>query len=265
MKIRRNLIFIILLVCSLGLHTSKVKNRKYRASNFIQQEAQSLATASYLSAPASSESSGCFFDTSKHLIETLDAKVAKYTTICNLENNSNLKGITDLLAQSKKLGQIKAKLLIDPAYLLTIEDKQAFTSVSFPELQELGFKNGLTNQDITNAVNVLKEKWETIAKENGYPVFMKQKAWVLAQFKFSHEYLSIGYSNSTDCLPVTEDIKNIIDLVVVDLNEEGTALNVKGTYSRYTIEPEGFDFGGYALAFWVKEDNTQLTSPLKLI
>ena len=94
---------------------------------------------------------------------------------------------------------------------------------------------------------------------------MRAKSWILAQYQFAIEYLTVGFPNGDECLPVTEDIKNIIDLVVIDLNEEGTALTVKEIYERFEIDPYQFEYGGYALAFWLKEDNTELNSPSKLI
>ena len=262
MKTVRNLVFIILLICSLEVISSKGKKSKSRVRSFIQQSTQSLTTSSYLSAPASSEGSGCFFDTSKHLIETLTTKITKYSQICNLEAKSELKGIKDLLKISKKLGQIKGAIRIYPNYTLTLEDKQVLTSSVFPEINLLD----ITDDSIKKIIETnLKVKWEKLTKENGYPVFMREKSWILAQYQFAIEYLTVGFPNDDECLPVTEDIKNIIDLVVIDLNEEGTALTVKEIYERFEIDPYQFEYGGYALAFWLKEDNTELNSPSKLI
>lgn len=266
MKNSINLIFIILLLCSVGVFASKGRSRKARSRMFAQQDEKSVSISSYLSAPASTESSGCFFDTSENLIEILEEKVKKYSQICNLETNSELQGVKELLQISRKLGEIKGKILTDPKYLLTLADKQTLSSDIFTGLHEILSADRITNEIINKMLNtVVKGAWELFAQNKGYPVFMRDKAWSLARFNFAHNYLSVGYVKQDECLPVTSEIKEIIDLVVIDLNEEGTTLVSNEVYERVKIDPYGFDYGGYALAFWVKEDNADLNDPVKLI
>ena len=148
MKNSINLIFIILLICSLGVFSSKGRSRKARSRMFAQQDEKSVSISSYLSAPASTESSGCFFDTSENLIEILEEKVKKYSQICNLETNSELQGVKELLQISRKLGEIKGKILIDPKYLLTLADKQTLSSDIFTGLHEILSADRTTNEII---------------------------------------------------------------------------------------------------------------------
>ena len=298
-----NTIFVVLLICSLGVISNKGrKSREYirNLNSFIQQDASTIKfgstrqpqtapqsqydpnqdevqmfessmsanvdISSYLSAPASTESTGCFFDTADNLIKILDEKVTKYSQICNLETKSELKGIKDLLSLSKKLGQFKGKLVNDSGYLPTLAEKIVFDSDLFPELSSVGTISSLRPDDLERAMStILKESWQNFAQKQGYPIFMRDKAWILAQFGYAKEFLRAAYSSSTTCLPVNEDVKKIVDLVVIDLNEESNPLVVKQVIDKVTIDPYGFDFGGYALAFWVREDNSELYNPLKLL
>ena len=127
-----------------------------------------VSASSYLSAPASSPSSGCFFDTASNLIKLLDTKVQKYSTICNLETQSEIKGVKDLLNISKQLGQLKAKLTLNPNYTPTTQDKAVFASTTFPALAALSSNAKLTLDDIDKALNtILKETWTSYASAQG--------------------------------------------------------------------------------------------------
>ena len=270
MKHRLNILFFLLLTCYVGVVFTRSSSRRTngrRETRFIQSEPLMVSASSYLSAPASSPSSGCFFDTASNLIKLLDTKVQKYSTICNLETQSEIKGVKDLLNISKQLGQLKAKLTLNPNYTPTTQDKAVFASTTFPALAALSSNAKLTLDDIDKALNtILKETWTSYASAQGYPVFMKEKAWILAQFGFAKEYLEHAYANElSECLPVIESVKDIVDLVVIDLNEEHPPLIQKEIANKVKIDPYGFDFGGYALAFWIKEDNSELVEPIKLI
>ena len=198
-----NTIFVVLLICSLGVISNKGrKSREYirNLNSFIQQDASTIKfgstrqpqttpqsqydpnqdevqmfessmsanvdISSYLSAPASTESTGCFFDTADNLIKILDEKVTKYSQICNLETKSELKGIKDLLSLSKKLGQFKGKLVNDSGYLPTLAEKIVFDSDLFPELSSVGTISSLRPDDLERAMStILKESWQNFAQK----------------------------------------------------------------------------------------------------
>ena len=265
---RLNIMFTLLLICSMGVFTRSTPRSNGRsATRFVQSEPVIVSAASYLSAPASSPSTGCFFDTAGELIRLLDTKVEKYSEICNLETKTELLGVKDLLATAKHLGQLKAKMKNDPNYLLTVDDKILFSNEIFPELSPMQSATNVRIEDIDKAMNVLlKESWNNFAAKQGYPYFMKEKAWILAQFGCAREYLIDAYSHDLDsCLPVKEDIKSVVDLVAIDLNEEYPPLIQKEMVNKVKIDPYGFDFGGYALAFWIKEDNSELIEPIRYV
>ena len=262
---KATLFTILLLLCSMNI-LAKKKNRRNR--QFVQQMPEIGVTISdFLAAPASSESSGCFYDTPSQLISILDTKVDKYSTKCDLDAKNEVKGVKDLLELAKTLGEIKGNLVVDPDYLKNQRRGPNFGMFYSKTAKYLNSLSEITIESINKAMFVfLDEEWKDFAKENKHTTPMRKDAWTLAEFGFAKNFLSSAYGNNMDdCLPVNDDIKRIIDLIVIDLNQDYPELVQSEVFERVLIDPIGFEYGGYGLAFWLKEDSSDLGSPFKIV
>ena len=159
---KATLFTILLLLCSMNI-LAKKKNRRNR--QFVQQMPEIGVTISdFLAAPASSESSGCFYDTPSQLISILDTKVDKYSTKCDLDAKNEVKGVKDLLELAKTLGEIKGNLVVDPDYLKNQRRGPNFGMFYHNTAKYLNSLSEITIESINKDMKVfLDEEWQDFA------------------------------------------------------------------------------------------------------
>ena len=223
-----------------------------------------VSAASYLSTRDSSPSSGCFYDTGDNLLSTIRSAITRYSGKCHIGGKNELQGAPELLDKAEQLGELKGIFTRDPAYTVTEGDRSFFSSDIFSELSAK-FKSRLTVGDVDTTFNsTLNQSWRNYAKSKGYDTSKTNNAWILARFGFAEGYLQTAFgSNLEMCLPVNEDIRIIFDLIVEYLNDEESPSFIKQEISN-KVQLES-DVGGYALAFWIKEDNSELIEPFKYV
>ena len=264
---RLNILFFLLLSTSI-LILSKPHSRysrSKRGTRFVQSDMISISISNFLTAPGPSPSSGCFYDTASNFIDEINYMLQTYEDDSSLRKILTSEGSQELLNKATQFGRLKAKATTptdDAVYTLTIEDKTIISSEIFKELSNKQSES-LTAEDVDNIFNdVLKNSWTTYATDKDYDEVKVNKMWMYARFKFASEYLQNAYSDYLDsCLPVNPHIQSILELIVLGLNEK-SPLNEQEISNKVKLDPNGFDHGGYALSFWIQEENFDLVEPI---
>ena len=228
-----------------------------------EEETSSINLSCYLDSKEKTEPNGCFFDTPENLLKIIKQKLETYSEKCDLTNKEDVGQLYDI---ARGLGVLAGELYSDPSYKPTEEElanlQKEILSINFnvPDSSHIQYK------DIENAfVNTLREKWLDYTKTKDYPQFYVNNSLSLAAYAYAYNFLSNGYSNKTQCIEVNAANKAVLFIISKDINEEETPLINKDISSIIKLEKEGFDYGGYALAFWVKQDTQELETPKKLL
>ena len=228
--------------------------RAVAASNIINQSC-------YLKSKEKTEASGCFFDTAENLLNIIEKKIEIFSEKCDLNSKDDVRRLYDI---ADSLGALSGKLYRDPSFKpsgkdLEILEKSDF-SIHFIVNSTIQF------QDIENAFsNTLKEEWLSYTRKKSYPQFYIDNALDLAAYAYAKSFLLKGYSNKKQCIDVNSLNRDILFIVSKDINIEETPLINKEISNIIKLPKKGFEYGGYALAFWVKQDTQDLIEAKKLI
>ena len=252
------LIFILtLLTISNGIKTKSKKSIK--KFSFIQQQNEGGSTIDatcFLSGPASSERSGCFLSTPSDLQEEVKKQIDDLTSTCGVvyENEE----IIAALSTAKELGKLQER--ITSGEKINERDVEELKNVL---VERFNVKSSsLDNVDkrfieagYDGITNVIKE----YCKKENVPHFLEKKYLNYLNLNLIDSYLdAFPQEEKEECLKITDENKNAFELVYSDPTNQKEPLKTKEFGNTITFEPENFDKGGYAVAYWILAEPEKL-------
>ena len=245
----------MLILCVRSL---KTKARRY---SFIQKsEGQSsIDTECFLNGPESSESSGCFLSSPGDLADQVDKKLDDLESTCGAVYETD--EINVALNAAQKLGELKE--------MIVNGDQVSESDIS--DLKQVLIKTfNVKSSDLSNidsrfvkagnegVINYIKD----YCAKNNIPQFLENKYVNYLKLNEAKAYLdNFPDDQKKECLKFQEENLNTFELAYSDVTNELTPLKSQDFGKSIRLEPDGFERGGYAIAYWLLAEPEKLNEP----